>query len=172
MSAPEAFPGTQGNVNILDNDGIISSAKSLAEKQILVMENDSSSSTVRQVYSRVDDSTITEGIRESATNIGGLGMSLEVDLYNEDKNTMGNALSLSPVACSIKCFDETNSNITNEATLSVDGLRWSNADSALYLGGDKFRIRVSQDNNLTDTLTIESLATDETTYVTKFQISR
>lgn len=169
MSQATSFEGTSSQIHILDNEGFISASTAVTKKNITIMDDGAQTSTISSVYARSGNTT-KESMSQEVNTVTGEGQQLAVKLFSDTANNMQNVLSISPIKTSMITSGPDNQ--SNTVSFDVDGVCWSNSESALYLGGKMFRLKVSKDGLNKDTLSIEALNQAETDYEVKFQVAR
>jgi hypothetical protein len=166
-STPVDFPGSSVQLATINNSGSLVANSSIQESSVLVLPEDATEGTLVSAYTR-DASSQSEAMRQSMLVEDG-ETTLSISLGSTNLTSMDETLTLSPVNTTVSSFENGE---TNSAIFGVEGLKWSNSDSALYLGGDIFRIKLGALTSGEDTLAIQSLSTDGTEYITKFEIVR
>lgn len=176
-SAPIVFPHDSRSAAKTAKAGTITVNDIIAEDNYSIMTRQTANDVVMHTASCYSLDEDTSSLVESARNetiVGSDGsakITTSLLQTNNGVRTINDIMTTSNNEVSISSFGSSG---TNTARFSIDGLRWDQATSSIYVGGDTFRIRYAaadSTNNNVASLNIEARHPQLGGYVTKMTIS-
>lgn len=177
-SAPIVFPHDNRSAAKTARAGTVTMNDLISEDMYSIMTRESANDVVMHTASCYSLDEDTSSLLESTRNetiVGSDGsakITTSLLQTNNGVRTMNDVITTSNDQTAISCFDQTGG--TNTARFSMDGLRWDQKTSSIYVGGDVFRIRYEPAdglNNNVASLNFEARNPTLGGYVVKMQIT-